>query len=66
MSHTKAARGIIEIYAVANTIRSMRNTAAEIQEVLHRPPLEIFIIDCQIIAHPHIDQNIPHIPFANP
>jgi len=66
MSPTSAARGIIEIYAVANTIRSIKNTAAEIHDILPLPPFQILIIDCQIIAHHHIAPKNQHVAFAIP
>lgn len=66
MSHTRAASGISSIYAVANTISIMRNMDAEIPDILPLHPFEILIIDCQIIAHPHIAQKNPQTLFAIP
>lgn len=66
MSHTRAARGINAIYFVANTIRTMRNTEAEIPDIRPRPQFEILIIDCPIIAHHPIAPKNPHTPFAIP
>jgi len=66
ISHTKAARGIIAINHVANTISSIKNIAAEIPDIRPLPPLEILIIDCPIIAHhpiePKNQQSVLAIP----
>jgi hypothetical protein len=52
---TNAAIGIREIIETPNTINRIKKIDAEIHEALPLHPLEIFIIDCPIIAHPHID-----------
>jgi len=45
ISHTSAAKGIIEIYFVAKTISIIKNTEDDIPEILHLQPFEILIID---------------------
>lgn len=64
ISHTSAANGIIVIREVAKTISNIKNIDADIPETLPLPPLEILIIDCQIIAHPHIEEKKPQTTFA--
>ena len=65
MSQTSAASGIIDIRLVANTIRRIKNTEAEIPEIRPLPPFDILIIDCPIIAQPPIAPKNPHTPFAS-
>ena len=45
ISPTSAASGISAINHVANTISSMRNTEAEIHDILPLHPLDMLIID---------------------
>lgn len=66
ISPTRAARGIIAIYLVANTMSSIKNTEAEIPDIRHRPPFEILIIDCPIIAHHPIAPKNQQTLFAIP
>jgi hypothetical protein len=56
INQISAASGIIAIYFVAKTIIKIKKIAAATQDILHLQPFEILIIDCQIIAHHHIDQ----------
>ena len=64
INQTSAASGISEMYFVANTIRIMRKTEAEIPDILHLHPFDILIIDCQIIAHHPMAQKKPQTLFA--
>jgi len=64
ISHTKAARGIIAINDEANTIKTIKDTAADIQESLHLHPFDILIILCHIIAQPHIAPKNQHVVLA--
>jgi hypothetical protein len=57
---------MIAMKLVAKTMRSIKNTAAEIPEIRPRPPFDILIIDCPIIAHQPIDPKNPHTVFARP
>ena len=45
ISPTSAASGMIAMKLVAKTIKSIRNTAAETQDIRPLPPFEILIID---------------------
>jgi len=51
---------------VQKTTNNIKNIEAEIQDNLFLPPFEILIIDCPIIAHPHIAPKNPQVVFAIP
>jgi hypothetical protein len=64
ISPTKAARGIFIIKAVPKTTNNIKNILAEIPESLFLHPFEILIIDCHIIAQPHIEPKSQQVIFA--
>gem|GEM_PF-5140556 len=64
ISQTKAAKGIFIIKVVPKTTNNIKNIEAEIPESLFLHQLLILIIDCQIIAQPHIAQKNQQVTFA--
>jgi hypothetical protein len=64
INQTRAARGIFKIKLVPKTTNHIRNKLAEIPDNLFLQPLFILIIDCPIIAQPHIAQKNPQVILA--
>jgi len=65
INHTRAARGICIIKPVQKTTNNIKNTEALIQDNLFLQLLLILIIDCHIIAQPHIDPNNQQVRLAS-
>jgi hypothetical protein len=66
INHTKAAKGIFIIRVEPKTTNSIKNIEDDIHDNLFLQPFDILIIDCPIIAQPHIAQKKPQVIFAIP